>query len=162
MRLCLFSLICNPGLSRVDGQASMLTSPTSHTVAARGGCTNSPNPSGGLRRTRPFFAGGISSQRGCRFVHRDPSATSPTKLKTGKRLRELEDGALDDHAMSCELPESDEQLSRERNDGQFFAPAAVEFHAIMKPARQRRIRLMEQPKPGELHHDRSEPRIAGL
>ena len=121
----------------------MLTSPTSHTVAAHGSCTNSPNPSGRLRRTRPFFAGGILSQRGCRFVHRDPPATSPTKLKTKKRLCGLEDGALDDDAVTRELPEGDEQLSRQRYDCQLFAPAAVEFHTIMKPARQRRVRLMQ-------------------
>lgn len=140
----------------------MLTSPTSHTVAAHGSCTNSPNPSGRRRRTRPFFAGGISRQRGCRFVHRDPPATSPTKLKTGKRLDVLEDGTLNDGAMACELPKGDEQFSCPRDDAQLFATTSIEFHASVKPARERRVRLMQEPESGELHHCQSKSGISGL
>src|SRR5450759_5827662 len=70
----------------------------------------------------------------------------------------LHRSSLDDNAMCDVLPQGDEQLARQRDDGALAASLA----ARTEPARQRRLRLMAQPKPGELDHQGAQPRIAGL
>src|SRR6202022_2743659 len=56
------------------------------------------------------------------------------------------------------LPQGHEQLARQRNDGGLAAALSMR----LEPARQRRLRLVSQPQPGELDHHTSQPRIAGL
>ncbi len=59
--------------------------------------------------------------------------------------------ALDDHAGAGELPQGDEQLAGEGDN----EPLARGFAAhagkpLTIPSRQRRLRLMDEPQPGEL------------
>lgn len=113
----------------------MLTSPTSHTVAARSSRTKSPNPSGRLRgngtilRGRHFKPAGVSV--------RSPGSAGSIVPANWKTIVSggLQDRSLDNDAVACKLPKRDEQLSRERDDGHLLAAPAIELHSLMKPAR---------------------------
>lgn len=72
-------------------------------------------------------------------------------------------GALDDDAGAGEFPQGDEQLSGEGDDEPLARGLAA--HAgkpLTIPARQRRLRLMDEPQPGKLKPCLAQPRIAGL
>src|SRR3974390_844728 len=96
-----------------------------------------------------------------------PRLISPRLMrKRGVGLKSgggLQDRPLDDDAGADELPQRDEQLSRE-GDGQALARGLARHgrQTLTMPARQRRLRLVDKPQPGELQHFRAQPRIAGF
>src|SRR3954471_6769000 len=74
----------------------------------------------------------------------------------------LEDGSLNQNASRRILPKRDQQLARQGDDHRLAETAARALDPRAEPQGQRGLRLMPQPQPGDLDHDRSQPGIAGL
>ena len=122
---------------------------TSHTVAARDGCTNIPLAAGRAqkdenhsrkRRFRPWPA----SVRRSGSVRTNP-VLGITGLARGLSSCGLHRSTFDDDAGGHIFPESDKQLSRQRHDRRFAQAAAVALYAVVEPESKRRVRLMPQP-----------------
>ena len=122
---------------------------TSHTVAARDGCTNIPLAAGRAqkdenhsrkRRFRPWPA----PVRRSGSVRTNP-VLGITGLARGLSSCGLHRSTFDDDAGGHIFPESDKQLSRQRHDRRFAQAAAVALYAAVEPESERRVRLMPQP-----------------
>src|SRR6516225_8934834 len=68
------------------------------------------------------------------------------------RSGRLEHDALGNDALSDIAPQGDEQFAGQRDDGDPADPSLRGADPRPKPAAQRRVRLVTQPKPGKLDH----------
>jgi hypothetical protein len=75
------------------------------------------------------------------------------------RSTRLHDSARDHDAGSHVLPQSNQQLAGERDNGRLLGSRAALCHPRDEPAAERGVRLMSQPKSGELDERGEQSRI---
>ena len=136
-----------------------------------------PLAAGGLERTRPIFVAAFQAMRGngssTRIgrgqVEAPAIASAPFGLaseilpsvRPRRRRSRPHHRALDDLAEAHVLPQGHEQLARQRDDRRLLARLGRMVAQPREiPARQRRLRLMARPQPGDFQHRRAQPRIA--
>lgn len=71
-------------------------------------------------------------------------------------------GALDDDAGCRVFPESNQEISRERDDRSLLQATSVTSQPGLEPQCKVRPRLVAYPKPSELDHGGSQPWIASF
>src|SRR5208283_3106109 len=96
----------------------------------------------------------------------------PARIRRSRRVQlrwsgvelsgRLEHGALRNDALGDIAPQGDEEFAGQRDDGDPADPSLRGADPRLKPAAQRRVRLVTQPEPGKLDHCLAQAAIARL